>query len=89
MLQDLLLISTAFCVAFVIFLLSENLDLHKKQREMQKQIDTLKKEIEPKTVLPISEHEYQVGATPTIPNHITIKEMTNNGGFYKTEQQYS
>ena len=46
MLQDLLLISTACCVAFVIFLLSENLDLHKKQREMQKQIDTLKKEIE-------------------------------------------
>lgn len=46
MLQDLLLISTAFCVAFVIFLLSENLDLHKKQREMQKQIDILKKEIE-------------------------------------------
>ena len=46
MLQDLLLISTAFCVAFVIFLLSENLDLHKKQREIQNQIDTLKKEIE-------------------------------------------
>ena len=31
----------------------------------------------------------KVGATPTIPNHITIKEMTNDGGFYKTEQQYS
>ena len=46
MLQDLLLISTAFCVALVIFLLSENLDLHKKQREIQNQIDTLKKEIE-------------------------------------------
>ena len=54
MLQDLLLISTAFCVALVIFLLSENLDLHKKQREMQKQIDTLKKEIEDKQKKKIS-----------------------------------